>query len=134
MLNKPARPFVEIKKFAKKFHLNFPTISDEDYFTEILGQNSWLDILKDGNVDMVLTVFWRLIDDDSKRSVRDCRLVKWNGINEEVVATDNPVERLKLIMSGDELFNAALAIGEARVKSLPEIKDNEKKNPTAAEH
>lgn len=129
MLNKPARPFVRLKNLGKDLYLNFITIEDEDYFTEKYPNDSLLEKLKDGDVNCVLDFFWRLLDNDAKRIIRDVKLVKWDGMQEVVVTTDNPIEKLRLIVSGaDEITAMMSAIFGIREKSLPEPKVNQKKN------
>jgi hypothetical protein len=131
MLNKPARPFVHFKNIKQPMYLNFITIEDEDYFNEKYPGNALIERMKEGDVNAVLDIFWRLLDNDSKRIIRDVKLFRWEGMNEVVVATDNPIEKLRLIISGaDEITAIMEAIFGVRTKSNPDPVDAQKKSPT----
>jgi hypothetical protein len=131
MLNKPARPFVNFKNIKQPMYLNFITIEDEDYFNEKYPGNALIERMKEGDVNAVLDIFWRLLDNDSKRIIRDVKLFRWEGMNEVVVATDNPIEKLRLIISGaDEITAIMEAIFGVRTKSNPDPVDAQKKSPT----
>lgn len=130
MLNKPTRPFVRLKNLGKDLYLNFITIEDEDYFNERYPNNSLIDRLKDGDVNCVLDFFWRLLDNDGKRAIRDAKLVRWEGMEEVIVTTDDPIQKLRFIVSGaDEITAMMSAIFGVREKSVPEPKMNQKKSP-----
>lgn len=130
MLNKPTRPFVRLKNLGKDLYLNFITIEDEDYFNERYPNNSLIDRLKDGDVNCVLDFFWRLLDNDGKRAIRDAKLVRWEGMEEVIVTTDDPIQKLRFIVSGaDEITSMMSAIFGVREKSVPEPKMNQKKSP-----
>lgn len=132
MLNKPARPFVTFKNIKNPMYLNFITIEDEDYFNEKYPGNALIERMKEGDVNAVLDIFWRLLDNESKRVIRDVKLFRWEGMNEVVVATDNPIEKLRLIISGaDEITAIMEAIFGVRTKSNPDPVDSQKKSPTA---
>jgi hypothetical protein len=112
-------------------YLNFITIEDEDYFNEKYPGNALIERMKEGDVNAVLDIFWRLLDNDSKRIIRDVKLFRWEGMNEVVVATDNPIEKLRLIISGaDEITAIMEAIFGVRTKSNPDPVDAQKKSPT----
>lgn len=129
MLNKPARPFVRLKNLGKDLYLNFITIEDEDYFNERYPNNSLMKHLTDGDVNCVLDLFWRLLDNEGKRTIRDARLVKWEGMTEVVVTTEDPIQKLRLIVSGADEITAMLnAIFGVREKSNPEPKATQKKS------
>jgi hypothetical protein len=128
MLNKPPRPSVFLKNVGKSLFLNFITIEDEDFFNEQFPGNALMEKLEAGDVNAILSIFWRLLDNDAKRLIRDARLVRWEGMEEKVVATDDPIEKLRLIVSGgDEITAMMEAIFGVRIKSSPESKANEKK-------
>ncbi len=133
MLNKPARPNVFIKNLNRSVTLNFITIEDEDYFNERFPNNSLHERLISGDVDAILDIFWRLLDNDGKRIIRDAKLVKWEGMEEIVVGTNDPVQKLRFIVSGaDEITSIMEAVFGVRAKSNPEPRDNQKKSPKAA--
>lgn len=133
MLNKPARPFVTFKNIGKPLYLNFITIEDEDYFNEKYPNDTIMTRMQEGDVNTVLDLFWRLLDNDGKRLIRDAKLVRWEGMNEQVVATDDPIEKLRLIVSGgDEITAIMEAIFGVKLKSNPDVKDAQKKSPKVA--
>jgi hypothetical protein len=128
MLNKPPRPSVFLKNVGKNLFLNFITIEDEDHFNEQFPGNTLLEKIQEGDVNAVLSIFWRLLDNDGKRLIRDAKLVRWEGMEEKTVTTDDPIEKLRLIVSGgDEITAMMEAIFGVRAKSSPEPKLNEKK-------
>lgn len=134
MLNKPQRPSVFLKNVGKPLYLNFVTIEDEDFFNERFPGNALLESLQNGEVNSVLEIFWRLLDNDGKRLIRDAKLVRWEGMNEVVVATEDPIEKLRLIVSGgDEITAMMEAIWGVKFKSNPEPKLTQKKKNQAAE-
>lgn len=120
------------KNIKNPMYLNFITIEDEDYFNEKYPGNALIERMKEGDVNAVLDIFWRLLDNESKRVIRDVKLFRWEGMNEVVVATDNPIEKLRLIISGaDEITAIMEAIFGVRTKSNPDPVDSQKKSPTA---
>lgn len=134
MLNKPQRPSVFMKNIGKSLFLNFITIEDEDFFNEQFPGNSLGEKIQAGDVNAVLTIFWRLLDNEGKRLIRDARLVRWEGMEEKIVTTNDPIEKLRLIVSGaDEMTAMMEAIFGVKLKSAPEPKLNQKKNPKVAE-
>ena len=134
MLNKPQRPSVFLKNVGKNLFMNFITIDDEDYFNENYPQDSLMQRLQEGDVNCILDIFWRLLDNDGKRLIRDAKLVKWEGMKEVNVATDDPIEKLRLIVSGGEEITAMMeAIWGVKIKSNPEPKANQKKKNPGAE-
>jgi hypothetical protein len=134
MLNKPQRPSVFMKNIGKSLFLNFITIEDEDFFNEQFPGNSLGEKIQAGDVNAVLTIFWRLLDNEGKRLIRDAKLVRWEGMEEKIVTTNDPIEKLRLIVSGaDEMTAMMEAIFGVKLKSAPEPKLNQKKNPKGAE-
>lgn len=134
MLNKPQRPSVLLKNIGRNLFLNFVTIEDEDYFNEQYPGNSIMERLASGDVNVVLDIFWRLLDNDGKRLIRDAKLVRWEGMKEIVVATDDPIEKLRLIVSGGEEITAMMeAIWGVKIKSNPEPKVSQKKKSPGAD-
>lgn len=134
MLNKPPRPSVYLKNTGKNLFLNFITIEDEDFFNEQFPGNALMEKLQEGDVNAILSIFWRLLDNDGKRLIRDAKLVKWDGMEEKVVTTDDPIQKLRLIVSGgDEITAMMEAIFGVKTKSAPEPKMNEKKKLKGAE-
>jgi hypothetical protein len=128
MLNKAPRPSIFLKNVGKNLFLNFITIEDEDFFSEQFPGNTLQQKMAEGDVDSVLAIFWRLLDNDGKRLIRDAKLIRWEGMKEVVVTTEDPVEKLRMIISGaDEITAIMEAIFGVRVKSSPEPKLNEKK-------
>lgn len=111
------------------------TIEDEIWVNERF-QSGFMEELKNGNVDAVLELFWRLLDNDSKRLIRDCKVVKWEGLNEIELSFDDPTQKLKSIVGGgkdEEMTAIVTAIFDTKEKSNPDSVATEKKNRKAAE-
>ncbi len=123
-----------LKNVGKPLFLNFITIEDEDFFNERFPGNALMEALQAGDVNCVLEIFWRLLDNDGKRLIRDAKLVRWEGMKEVIVATDDPIEKLRLIVSGgDEITAMMEAIWGVKFKSNPEPKLTEKKKKVGAD-
>jgi hypothetical protein len=123
-----------MKNIGKSLFLNLITIEDEDFFNEQFPGNSLGEKIQAGDVNAVLTIFWRLLDNEGKRLIRDAKLVRWEGMEEKIVTTNDPIEKLRLIVSGaDEMTSMMEAIFGVKLKSAPEPKLNQKKNPKGAE-
>ena len=106
------------------------TIDDEAWVRDRYP-NGFLEEMQSGNVDALLGLFWRLLDNDSKRLVRDLKVVKWEGLNEVVMEFEDPSEKLKAIVGGgkDEEMTAIVnAIFETKDKSNPDSVATEKKS------
>lgn len=106
------------------------TIEDEIWVQERFP-SGFLQEMQNGNVEAVLDLFWRLLDNDSKRLIRDCKIVKWDGLKEIEIAFDDPVQKLKSIVGGgkdQELTDIVNAIFETKEKSNPDSVATEKKN------
>lgn len=127
-LTKPSRPSVYIKNLNKTVFVNFITISDEEWIAEEYPNGSLDTRFRKGDIDAVLNVFWRLLDDDAKRIIVNARIKYWEGMNEVEYKTDDPVKKLKQVVSGeDEIVGIIKAIGDSKIMSLPDRKINEKK-------
>ena len=130
MFNKISRSQVTLKNINKPLFLNFLTIEDEIWVQERFP-SGFLQEMQNGNVEAVLDLFWRLLDNDSKRLIRDCKIVKWDGLKEIEIAFDDPVQKLKSIVGGgkdQELTDIVNAIFETKEKSNPDSVATEKKN------
>lgn len=130
MINKIARTQVALKNLSKPLILNFMTIEDEAWIRDRYP-NGFFEEMQNGNVDALLGLFWRLLDNDSKRLVRDLKVVKWEGLNEIVVEYDDPAEKLKAIVGGgkdEEMTTIVNAVFDTKAKSNPDPVATEKKS------
>lgn len=132
MLIRPERPKVFIKKLNKELRLDFVTIADEEWIRERYPNNSYLNNLRDGSVDTALDMFWHFIDDDSKKIVASSTIKKWEGMKEVEVQVDDPIEKLKYIVSGaDEMKSILEALFTNGERSNPVPEETEKKKKLA---
>jgi hypothetical protein len=132
---KPTKEKVFIKKLGKELILDFFTISDDNWMMDKYGQEKLQKALTEFEPDIVLDLFWRVMDDDSKRIIAKLRLVEWDGLEEKELKIDDPIERLKRVVSGaDELFNIWAAILAVKKKSMPELDENIKKKVMGENH
>ena len=133
MLTRPAREKVFLKRLNKEVTLNFITIEDEEWLAEQWSTEELNRLWSQGDLNVILTVFWRFLDDDSKRLVAGVKLVRWEGAKEVVVKTTDPVEILKSVISGaDEAKAIVQAMYGMRVKSNEQTEAVEKKSLKAA--
>lgn len=133
MLSRPARPSVFLKKLNKTVYVNFISIADEEWINERYPNGQIEKDMAAQKCEALFDVFWRLMDDDAKRLIRDAKLVKWDGMEEVEVTTDDPVEKLKYIVSGaDEITAIISSVFRANELSQPDPKETEKKSQRAA--
>lgn len=130
MIKQIARTQVVLKNIPKPLILNFMTLEDEQWVRDRFPAG-FLEELQNGNIDALLGLFWRLLDNDSKRLIRDLKIVKWEGLNEIAVDFEDPSEKLKAIVGGgkDEEMTAIVnAIFETKDKSNPDPVATQKKS------
>lgn len=132
MITRPAKEKVYFKQIGKDLSLRFMTLEDDEWV-----QNRWtVDELKQGfdtgDLSVILLMFWRMLDDESKRVVRDVKVYNWDGMQEKEIATDDPVQKLKMLISGPTEAGAIVtAMFQMRKKSNADPEANEKKKLTA---
>lgn len=134
MSNKVTRSSVLFKNIGKPIFLNFQTIEDEEWIRDRYPEGLMPEI-KAQNVDAILEVFWRLIDNDGKRLIRDAKIVKWEGFVETPVDFSDHVAKLKAIVGGgkdEEMTTIIKALFETQQKSDTDPVATEKKSPQAA--
>lgn len=126
---RPQRESVYIAKLGKELRLNFITLADDAWIDEQWTPEELTDgLTKNFNADMLLSLFWRSLDDEGKKMVADAKLVKWEGLKSEVLDINDPVEKLKHLVSGaDELSAIGIAWIKTRTKSNAETTEIQKK-------
>lgn len=132
MLIKPKRPSVYLKKISREVFLNFVSIDDEVWIEEHCAHEKIREQLESQNMSLLMVLFWRIMDDESKRYIRDAKLVTWEGAVETELPSD-PYVRLKAIIGADEMmliFNAYLT---SRMMSNPDPVATQKKSLKADE-
>jgi len=130
-MQKVTREKVHLKKLGRDVTLEFFTIADDEYLIDKFGEDSIQNALMKFNAEIVLAIFWRQISDEGKRSISSCKIVQWEGLEEKEIQFNEPVEKLKYIVSGaDELMAIWAAIIATKRKSMPEPQENAKKKVT----
>lgn len=121
MLTKPSRPKITIKNLGnKEVTLNFVTIADENWIQEKYPDKTWEESFAKNEVEPTLDIFWRLLDDQSKRLICSVKFTEWVGTKETEIQVDDPVERLKRVISGaDEVLSVVSSILLSKSQSLP---------------
>lgn len=121
MLIKPTRPKISLKNLGnKELILNFVTIADENWIQERYPDKAWEESFTKNEVEPTLDIFWRLLTDESKRLVCSVKFTEWVGTKETEVIVDDPVERLKRVISGaDEVLSVVACILSSKNQSLP---------------
>lgn len=130
--DKPKRESVYIARLDKELRLNFITLADDEWIADRYSEeeiHAAFTKPDHENAIVLLTLFWRCLDDDSKRLVRDVKLVKFDDDGkEEVIEEAHQPSRMKYLISGeDELLAIMSAWVKTRRKSSPEILENAKK-------
>lgn len=121
MLIKPSRPKLTLKNLGnREVFLNFITIADENWIQEKYPDKTWEESFAKNEVEPTLDIFWRLMDDQSKRLIASIKFTEWKGNEEVALDLHDPVERLKRVISGaDEVFSIVTAILLSKNQSLP---------------
>ena len=130
MLQKPPRSQILFHTSPKPLFLNYMTIADEEWFRDRFPDGIEKEMMI-GNVDAVLEILWRLLDNDSKRLIKDIQITKWEGLEEIKLTFDDPIKKLRAIIGGgkDQEMTAIInAIFDTRVKSNPDVVATEKKS------
>lgn len=136
MLIRPKKESLFVKRLGKELYLNSFTLGDEEWINNRWTKEELAKVFDAIEPDMrgILSLFWRLLDDDSKRLVRDVKLVKWEGLLEKPVEVDDPAEKLMLILSGEEEVRGVVgAILKSKKGAEPSVQDNQKKSPAVAD-
>lgn len=133
MSNKVTRSSVLFKNVGKPIFLNFQTIEDEEWIRDRYPEGLMKEI-SEQNVDAILEVFWRLMDNDGKRLIRDAKIVRWEGLQEVQMDFADHVAKLKAIVGGgkdEEMTTIIKALFETQQKSDVDHVATEKKSPQA---
>jgi hypothetical protein len=128
---RPQKESVHLSRLNRPIYFNMLTLADEEW---IQGQwsPSQLEVaFRTGDMDVILTLVWRMIDDESKRLVRDAKVVVWEGLEEKAMDFETPAKKLKYILSGKEEAEGILsALFKTQEKSRPKREEKEKKSLT----
>ena len=127
-MQKPQREKVYISKLDKDLTLNFISLSNDKDIFDKWGEDANLMFVQ-VHIEMVLWVFWMLLDDESKKTVANVEIEDWtDSLSPKILEFSCPIEKLKRIISGQrELFVIWSAIMSTRKKSDPELVENEQK-------
>ena len=123
---------VFLKKLNKEVVLDFFTIADDEYLMNHHGEEAVKEALTKFKPEVILDIFWLALSKEDKRTIRYISITSFNGLNESKIEFTDHIHKLKHIISGaDELLAIWNAIIQTRAKSIPELKENEKKKRTA---
>jgi hypothetical protein len=130
-MQKPQRERVYLSKLDKELVLNFITLADDKDIYDRWGDEANALFLS-VHIDMVLWLFWQLMDSESKKLISLVVIEDWtDSLDAKVLEFTSPIEKLKRIISGQrELFVIWTAILNTRKKSDPEIDENAVKKKT----
>lgn len=129
-MKRPEREKVYFSKLGKELFLDFISIADDEWMGEAYGEAKIRSAFgADGlDIDVVLGVFWRILDADGKRIILSCKIEQYEDGNMKLLQFDDPVKKLKSIVCGqDEILSIMMAIGQSRIKSNPNMVENAKK-------
>jgi len=121
MLIRPKKPIVFLSNLQKEIKLNFITIADEEWMQEAFKAKTLEETIRGGEVKAFLSLFWRLMDDESKREIVNTKTVKFEGLEEIEIKFTDPVEKLSHIVATNdsEIMAIFVAIAECRKLSNP---------------
>jgi hypothetical protein len=131
-MNRPQRARVYLSKLDRDLVLNFITLADDKFIFDQWGGKAD-ELFRRVDIDMVLGLFWRLLDGESKAVVASTVIEDWTleSVEPKQIEVKSPVEKLKYIVAGQrELFVIWSAILETRRKSDPELTENDLKKKT----
>ena len=127
-MSKPTKEKVFIKRLDREVVLEFFTLADDALLNDKYGIEKVQKALEEMDADILLDVFWNQLSNDGKRIIANAKVSQWDGLVETQLEFDDPVKKLKHIISGaDELLAIWSAIISTKRKSIPEINDNVKK-------
>lgn len=107
---------------GKELTLNFFTLADDRWIEETIPNAN--EKFQEYDFDVMLSILWRLLDDASKDLIASVKLMQWEGMERKPYVTDDPVEKLKRIVSGSvDLALIYVAIVNTRAKSSPPPKE-----------
>lgn len=129
------REKIYLKKINQEVVLDFFTIEIDQYLDDTYGAEKIHQALMNYDDEVILNIFWLLLNDQSKRVIADVKVVEWRDMKEHEVTFTNPVEKLKRIISGtDELIMIWTAIIETHSKSMAGTEDVKKKVMKASQY
>lgn len=115
--------------------LNQFSLADDEWKKEMFTEEQLVAALKFQNIDVLLALIWRAIDDDAKRLISKVQVVKWEGTQEIEMQVEDPVEKLKLLMGQHkEILEAYIALITTLKNSVPDEVLNAEKKKKADGH
>jgi hypothetical protein len=123
------REKVQLTKIGKEVFLNPISIQDDEWLSEHYTQDELTQAFTKVDVEILFSIFWRLLDNDAKRMISKAEVVEWDGLVEKKIEVTDPVKKLKMIVAGaKEIMEIMTAILNTRKNSMPDVVVNEKKN------
>jgi hypothetical protein len=133
-MTRPQKEKVFIKKLDREVVLEFFTLADDAYLNDKYGMDKIQKALEELDPEIVLDIFWNQLSNEGKKAVASAKISQWNGLVETSLEFDDPVKKLKHIISGaDELLAIWIAIISTKKKSIPQIDENVKKKVMGGE-
>lgn len=130
------RESVFLSKLKKKLFLNFISIEDQEWISERYSLDEVDSAFREIKVDVILNIFWKLLDDEGKVAIRDAKVLKWNDkMESQELVFESPFEKLKhLIVMPQEMVKIIQALIQTSVKSNPDMVANQKKKMMVDPH
>jgi hypothetical protein len=133
-MTRPQKEKVFIKKLDREVMLEFFTLADDAYLNDKYGMDKVQKALEELDAEIVLDIFWNQLSNDGKKLVASSKISQWDGLTETSLDFNDPVKKLKHIISGaDELLAIWIAIISTKKKSIPQIDENVKKKVMGGE-
>ena len=133
-MTRPQKEKVFIKKLDREVMLEFFTLADDAYLNDKYGMDKVQKALEELDAEIVLDIFWNQLSNDGKKLVANSKISQWDGLTETSLDFNDPVKKLKHIISGaDELLAIWIAIISTKKKSIPQIDENVKKKVMGGE-
>lgn len=122
---------VFIKKLNTELGLDFFTLAVDSWMLSKYSEDQLQKALSEFDSEIILDLFWKLLDDESKRKVAKVKVIEWEGMEEKELLFDEPTDKLKHLISGaDELMKIWMALVNTKKKSIPDVDENAKKKVT----
>jgi len=131
---RPTKEKVFLAQMQREVTLNFITLRDDEWMSDKYGSEK-LNTAFTGSgldIDVVLGIFFRVLSTEDKEAILKVRIVEENDMIIKEVVFDDPVKKLKSIISGQkEITDIIMALTQTRIKSNPAIVEDLKKKMLA---
>lgn len=130
---KPQKEKVFLAQLNREVVLNFITLRDDEWMLEKFGEEKLSSAFSGStfDLDVVLAIFYRVLNKEDKESILKVKVVEENPENPMElleIKFDDPVKKIRAIISGQrEITEIMQALVSTRIKSNPAVVEMLKK-------